>query len=125
MQSWRKAHHVIGVLFLVLVTVGSLPGCALFGSSDTAPLLQATAEQGSGKLLLIAAQPRVLPYPECPAAAGNIARLIGLPLASLRQQVLVMLRRELGCTHLNDALRALAEVPALIAGIDARQQPAS
>ncbi|HEX8594976.1 MAG TPA: DUF2889 domain-containing protein [Pseudomonas sp.] len=87
--------------------------------------LQATAEQGSGKLLLLAAQPRVLPYPECPAAAGNIARLIGLPLASLRQQVLVMLRRELGCTHLNDALRALAEVPALIAGIDARQQPAS
>ena len=45
MQCWRKANHVIGALLLVLVTVGSLPGCALFGPSDTAPLQHATAEQ--------------------------------------------------------------------------------
>ncbi|MDD2058380.1 DUF2889 domain-containing protein [Pseudomonas sp. GD03860] len=75
--------------------------------------LQATADTQSAKLLTLVAQPRVLPYPECPAAADNVSRLIGLPLASLRQQVLLALRRELGCTHLNDALRALAEVPAL------------
>ncbi|MEE1916327.1 DUF2889 domain-containing protein [Pseudomonas asiatica] len=75
--------------------------------------LQATADAQSARLLTLVAQPRVLPYPECPAAADNVSRLIGLPLASLRQQVLLTLRRELGCTHLNDALRALAEVPAL------------
>ncbi|WP_160108187.1 DUF2889 domain-containing protein [Pseudomonas izuensis] len=79
--------------------------------------LQATANAQSGELLTLIAQPRVLPYPECPAAAGNVSRLIGSPLAGLRQQVLVALRRELGCTHLNDALRALAEVPALAACI--------
>ncbi|MGZ5385766.1 MAG: hypothetical protein ACXWH0_17535, partial [Acidimicrobiia bacterium] len=60
MQSWRKAHHVIGVLFLVLVTVGSLPGCALFGSSDTAPLLQATAEQLTALLQEQAEQVRTI-----------------------------------------------------------------
>lgn len=75
--------------------------------------LQATADAQSGELLSLVAQPRVLPYQECPAAAGNLIRLIGVPLAALREQVPVALRRELGCTHLNDALRALAEVPAL------------
>ncbi|MBV7477597.1 DUF2889 domain-containing protein [Pseudomonas sp. PDM31] len=79
--------------------------------------LQATADACSGKILSLMAQPRVLPYQECPAAAGNVTRLIGVPLAELRQQVPVALRRELGCTHLNDALRALAEVPALAAFI--------
>jgi hypothetical protein len=79
--------------------------------------LQATADAQSGEILSLVAQPRILPYQECPAAAGNVARLIGLPLAGLRHQVLVTLRRELGCTHLNDALRALAEVPALAAYI--------
>nr|WP_180203599.1 DUF2889 domain-containing protein [Pseudomonas sp. SbOxS1]NYU03329.1 DUF2889 domain-containing protein [Pseudomonas sp. SbOxS1] len=82
--------------------------------------LQATADAHSGEILSLVAQPRVLPYQECPAAADNVARLIGLPLAGLRQQVLVTLRRELGCTHLNDALRALAEVPALAAYIESR-----
>ena len=33
------------VLCVVVLTAGSLPGCALFGTSDSAPLLQATAEQ--------------------------------------------------------------------------------
>jgi hypothetical protein len=83
--------------------------------------LQASADIHSGELLSLVAQPRILPYLECPAAADNVTRLIGLPLAGLRQQVLVMLRREVGCTHLNDALRALAEVPALAARIGTLQ----
>jgi hypothetical protein len=36
-------------------------------------------------------------------------------LADLRQLVLERLRGTAGCTHLNDALRALAEVPHLVA----------
>jgi hypothetical protein len=65
-------------------------------------------------LVALEADPRVLPYRECPTAAGNVQRLIGAPLAVLREQVLVDLRGTAGCTHLNDALRALAEVPALV-----------
>jgi hypothetical protein len=50
---------------------------------------------------------------ECPSAASNLSRLLGTPLPDLREKVLAELRGTVGCTHLNDALRALAEVPAL------------
>lgn len=76
--------------------------------------LTATADPVTLKLLSVEADPRVLPYPECPAAAANAARLLGTPLPDLREKVLVDLRGTAGCTHLNDALRALAEVPALV-----------
>jgi hypothetical protein len=79
--------------------------------------LQAAADPCSGELFSLAAQPRVLPYPECPGAAANVSRLLGQPLEALRRQVVATLPRELGCTHLNDALRALAEVPVLAAQI--------
>ena len=84
--------------------------------------LRASADAGSGLLLAIEAEPRVLPFPECVPAAANVARLIGTPIQSLRETVLEMLRGTAGCTHLNDALRALAEVPVLAAALtsDAR-----
>jgi len=55
----------------------------------------------------------VLPYDECPLAIGNVAALAGLPLSELRGAVLDRLRGPLGCTHLNDMMRALADVPDL------------
>ena len=75
--------------------------------------LTATADPASLQLLSIVAEPRVLPYSECPGAAANINRLIGIELSQLREAVLDKLPGTLGCTHLNDALRALAEVPVL------------
>jgi len=39
--------------------------------------------------------------------------MVGTPLADMREEVLTRLPGVAGCTHLNDALRALAEVPAL------------
>ena len=78
-------------------------------------LLTAAVDLQSMTLVALEADPRVLPYRECPTAAGNVQRLIGAPLKALREQVLVDLRGTAGCTHLNDALRALAEVPALVA----------
>jgi hypothetical protein len=77
-------------------------------------VLRATADPGSLRLLTVDAEPRVLPYSECPGAAPNVARLVGEPLGELRETVLKSLPGTLGCTHLNDALRALAEVPALV-----------
>jgi hypothetical protein len=56
---------------------------------------------------------------ECPSAAARALDLLGAPLAELRNVVLERLARTSGCTHLNDALRALAEVPVLLAGLRA------
>jgi hypothetical protein len=75
--------------------------------------LTGTADPASLRLLSVAAEPRVLPYAECPAAAANVGRMVGAPLSALREKVLEDLRGTAGCTHLNDALRALAEVPIL------------
>ncbi len=102
---------------------GTLYVDAGFQDSATAPAggriavheysLMATADAASGKLTAVHARPHVLPYPECPGAAPNVDRLIGEPLATLRGAVLKILAGTLGCTHLNDALRALAEAPQL------------
>jgi hypothetical protein len=77
--------------------------------------LLATADRGTGTLTSVDARPRVLPYAECPAAAPNAAWLTGTPLRNLRAEVLRRIRGTDCCTHLNDALRSLAEVPVLAA----------
>src|SRR5690606_28558551 len=47
--------------------------------------LQLTAAPVSHELLSISADPRVLPYPECPSARIRLQRLLGTPLESLRE----------------------------------------
>ncbi|MFC5747209.1 DUF2889 domain-containing protein [Actinomadura rugatobispora] len=79
--------------------------------------VRATADRDTGALLTLDAVPRVLPYPECPLAVGNLGRLLGTPLTELRGLVPRTLRGVEGCTHLNDAVRALADVPALAAAL--------
>jgi hypothetical protein len=64
-----------------------------------------------GTLLDVEAEPRVLPYPECPAAAASPARLVGRHVASAAAE----LTGPSTCTHLNDLLRSLACVPGLAA----------
>ena len=76
--------------------------------------LSATADPVSLRVTSISAEPRVLPFPECPGAMRNVARLCGTPLSDLRERVLDELKGTAGCTHLNDALRALAGVPSLL-----------
>jgi hypothetical protein len=72
------------------------------------------ADPQSLRVLSIEAEPRVVPFVECPSATANLTRLVGAPLQVLRETVLAELSGPAGCTHLNDALRALAEVPALV-----------
>lgn len=78
-------------------------------------LLWAEADANTGLLTAIDARAGTLPYGECPGAIANLRFLIGKPLADLRTTVLQMLRRTNGCTHLNDVVRSLAEVPAMLA----------
>lgn len=75
------------------------------------------ADRASGVLRSIVAVPRVLPYAECPGAAPNASRLAGTGLQAMRTEVLARLRAADCCTHLNDGLRSLAEVPVLAASL--------
>ena len=77
--------------------------------------LKATLDIERRVLIEAHADPRILPYAECPGATANLPQLFGTPLSELRRKVLETLRRTAGCTHLNDAMRALAEVPQLAA----------
>jgi hypothetical protein len=79
--------------------------------------LDATIDLQTGCITAVHAEPRVLPYPECPPAAENVERLVGVPARDLRTQVLERLRGTECCTHLNDALRSLAEVPVLASSL--------
>ena len=98
---------------------------AFFQDSSTLPeggrqsiheyTLTAEADLGTGIVRAVTPVPRVLPYRECPLAVRNVAALAGLPMSELRGAVLQELRGPLGCTHLNDMLRALTAVPALAA----------
>lgn len=106
---------------------------AFFQDSATSPdggriavheyLVSATADRRTGRLLSVEADPRVLPFRECPRATGNIERLVGTPMFRLRDAVIEELRGTLGCTHLNDTLRALAEVPVLARALQDAGQP--
>ncbi len=71
------------------------------------------ADRASGVLLSVTAVPRVLPYAECPGAAPNASWMAGTELRAMRTEVLERLRATDCCTHLNDGLRSLAEVPVL------------
>jgi hypothetical protein len=75
--------------------------------------LVATVDAETTELLALSAEPRVLPFPECPAAAANVARLVGTTVAEFRRAVPERLGGIDGCTHLNDLLRALADVGSL------------
>jgi hypothetical protein len=75
------------------------------------------ADRASGVLLWVTAVPRVLPYAECPGAAPNAAWMAGTELRAMRTEVLARLRAADCCTHLNDGLRSLAEVPILAASL--------
>jgi hypothetical protein len=66
-----------------------------------------------GQVVEMEAVAQVLPWMECPGALASAGRLAGVALADLRDRV----RREWTgastCTHLNDTLRSLGDVPTL------------
>jgi hypothetical protein len=80
--------------------------------------LAATADLDSLEILTLEPEARILPFSECPGAIDNARKLIGASIADIRSEVLAQLRGPAGCTHLNDALRALAEVPKLAGYLD-------
>lgn len=76
-------------------------------------LLTASADPLSGKLVSVQADARILPFPECPSATSNVSAMLGATLAEMRSEVLSRLPGILGCTHLNDVMRTMADAPCL------------
>jgi hypothetical protein len=77
--------------------------------------VEATVHASTLRILTCHATPRSLPWPECPEAALSATRLEGRLAGELRSFVLRELRGTSTCTHLNDLLRSLAEIPPLVA----------
>jgi hypothetical protein len=71
------------------------------------------------QVVAAAAVPATLPAPECPNAVASAARIVGDPVEGLRDRVPSTLRGPSTCTHLNDALRALEDVGALLDALGA------
>lgn len=62
----------------------------------------------------IRADVRVLPWQECPGAIGSARRVQGMTVAELRGRIRGDFVGTSTCTHLNDTLRALGDLDALI-----------
>jgi len=104
---------------------------AAFQDSGTSPAggrrgvheyrVYAEIDATTGTLLALQALPLILPFPECPGASVKATRMIGRKVQDFRADVLEVLPGTSGCTHLNDVLRALADVPALARQLEQRQ----
>jgi hypothetical protein len=88
------------------------------GDGDGAELvLHEYAVSASGRDTVVGAvtaEPRVLPFPECPGAAAAAGDLVGCELATLSTAVPEILTGIRSCTHLNDLLRALGGAADLV-----------
>ena len=65
-------------------------------------------------VVTIETEARVLPWQECPGAVASAQRVVGVPLEELRPMVRSELTGSSTCTHLNDTLRSLHDVPGLL-----------
>lgn len=75
--------------------------------------LAAVVDVTTGVVTAARAGDRVLPYRECSAAAASADRIVGLDLAAVADHVRSTFSGASTCTHLNDALRSLADVDVL------------
>jgi hypothetical protein len=76
--------------------------------------VRAVVATGTESFRSCAAEYGALPWPECPGATASAGRLAGTPVAGLRRRVREEFLGVGTCTHLNDTLRALADVGPLI-----------
>jgi hypothetical protein len=73
-----------------------------------------TVDAAASRIVDIAAVADVLPWVECPNAVGSADRLRDRPLAGLRPWVRQTFTGPSTCTHLNDTLRGLTDLEALV-----------
>jgi len=76
--------------------------------------LRAQVGRTAYPVLEVTTQGRVLPHRECPVAAASSQHVLGMPCDDLRDRVSTALYGPGSCTHLNDGLRSLTDVPAML-----------
>ena len=76
-------------------------------------LVHGTVDPDGLTVTSIEAEALVLPWQECPRALASAQRIVGWPVAELRARVRAELVGTSTCTHLNDTLRALADLSVL------------
>lgn len=81
-------------------------------------VVRAAANANTHELTLLDPEPHILPYGECPGAVATSQRMLGSTLDEMRQTVIEKLPGTMGCTHLNDVLRSLADAPALLRALE-------
>ena len=62
----------------------------------------------------VTANVRVLPWQECSGAIGSAARVQGMTLAEFRGRIRGEFVGTSTCTHVNDTLRAIGDLDALL-----------
>jgi Protein of unknown function (DUF2889) len=73
----------------------------------------------------VTATVRVLPWQECPGAIGSAGRVNGMAVGELRNRIRTEFVGTSTCTHLNDTLRALGDLGALLDVHNVRYAPPS
>jgi len=111
---------------VVIVVLAVIVGCVAAACSGTFPATPPTRITAStstaatppapvlNRSEALAVTANVLPFPECPSVVQQVQDLVGLDVTGLRAGVQRELPGILGCTHLNDMLRGLSDVPALV-----------
>jgi hypothetical protein len=75
--------------------------------------VHAEVDPASGVLVTMQVLPLILPFQECPGASIKATRMIGQKVGDFRNAVIDTLPTTMGCTHLNDVLRGLSDIPVL------------
>jgi len=73
-----------------------------------------SVDTSSRTITSVTASVRVLPWQECPGAIGSAARVRGMTLSELRGRIRGEFVGTSTCTHLNDTLRAIGDLDALL-----------
>ena len=76
--------------------------------------IDARVDAVSRRITSIVAIAHVLPGPECPSAVASAQRLVGMTVDDIRAHVRDEFRGTTTCTHLNDALRSIGDLGALL-----------
>ncbi|WP_197509238.1 MULTISPECIES: DUF2889 domain-containing protein [unclassified Mycobacterium] len=77
--------------------------------------VEAVVDSDTQTILSSQAVARVLPWQECPGAVASATRLAGMRLDQLHFRIRHELHGTSTCTHLNDLLRSIGDVAALVA----------